>query len=141
MVTFTSTLITQQPARHCSASPIAYRMLKRQHQNITSIQKFYQTTTRARILTLFLPLLGPFPLKGTTQKKHKQHTKFFFSSFLIFPVTQLPATFFVHTHNILTLCLGADAQLSFLAPFFWVVEIPPLPQEMVEVPPPPQGMI
>ena len=38
-VTFTSTLITQQPAKHCSASLIAYRMLKHQHQNITSIQK------------------------------------------------------------------------------------------------------
>ena len=77
-VTFTSTLITQQPARHCSASPIAYRMLKRQHQNITSIQKFYQTTTRGRILTIFFPLLGPFPLKGTTLEKRKQHTQFFF---------------------------------------------------------------
>ena len=84
MVTFTSTLITQQPARHCSASLIAYRTLKHQHQNITSIQKFYQTTTRARILTLFLPLLGPFPLKGTTREKCTQHTQFFFLLFSFF---------------------------------------------------------
>ena len=68
MVTFTSTLITQQSARHCSASPIACWTLKCQNQNITSISKFLQATNREKILTLSLHLFGPFPFKGTTQE-------------------------------------------------------------------------
>ena len=45
----------------------------------------------------------------------------------------------MYTQTLLTLSVGASAPFSSLAPFFWVVEISPPPQEMVEVSPPPPG--
>ena len=70
-----------------------------------------------------------------TRKRNQVTTFYLFS-----PFTQLPViSTHTHIHNLLTLYLDDVDRPSSLAPFSWVVEIPPPPQEMVEVPPPPQG--
>ena len=138
MVTFTSTLITQQPARHCSASPIANRTLKCQHQNITSIQKFTKQQPGLGYSLYFCLSWVHFLSKALCEKSINSIQIFF--SFLIFPVTQLPVTF-SYIHITFLLSVWVPMPNFCFWPLFLVVEIPPPPQEMVEVPPPPQGMI
>ena len=94
MVTLTSTLITQQSARHCSASPISYWTSTPKHN---SNIKILTSNTQGKDTHFIVVPLGPTSFQRHYVRKAWTTYKFFFLFFFLFPFTQLPITF-SHLH-------------------------------------------
>ena len=94
MVTLTSTLIPQQSARHCSASPIACWMSTPKHN---SNIKILTSNKQGKDTHFIVAPLGPTSFQRHYVRKAWTTYKFFFSFSSFFPFTQLPITF-LHIH-------------------------------------------